>query len=85
MVRNATRFRNGLKKLGYIMLQKSVYIKLISNGSTFRTEQKYVRQFTPGKGSVLIIPIPLRHFIKIKSLAGEPFPLETLTSSIINL
>ncbi len=82
---NASRFRSGLKKLGYLMLQKSIYIKSIPNGSTYRTERKYVRQLAPSSGQVDILPIPLKHFVKISTLTGSPLDLNYFNGPIIEL
>lgn len=58
-------FRSGLKKLGYLMLQKSVYYKMLTNISTLATERNAVEKLVPTEGSVQFLPIPLRVFRKI--------------------
>ena len=67
------------------MFQKSVYYKMLSNGSTFPTEQKAVKQLVPSEGSVQILPVPLRIFGKMTTLVGPDFDMDRLTNPIIEI
>ncbi|MDO4569455.1 MAG: CRISPR-associated endonuclease Cas2 [Planctomycetia bacterium] len=85
MRRQYTHFLSGLKRLGYLMLQESVYYKLLTNVSTFSTEQRAVQRIAPTEGTVQFLPIPLGTFKKMTALTGREFDMERLTAPIIEV
>jgi len=83
--RSYRKFRVGLKKGGYTMLQKSVYYKLLVNVSLWRSERKKVSAIVPAEGNVLLLPVSLRQFSRMTCLVGVPFPFLELCSPIIEI
>lgn len=83
--RQYTQFLSGLKRLGYLMFQESVYYKLLTNVSTYAAEQESVQRLAPSDGSVHFLPIPLGTFTKMTALTGPPFDRVRLTSPILEI
>ena len=69
--RGAARFRRGLIRNGYTMLQRSIYFKLITNVSLSSYEYKQISEMFPGRGDVRFLPIPLNQFSRIQTLGQE--------------
>ena len=69
--RNYRKFRNGLIKAGFIMMQESVYCKLLLNASAERTIREAVRKIQPPKGIVQLLTITEKQFSKIEYLTGS--------------
>lgn len=69
--RNYRKFRNGLIKNGFIMMQESVYCKLILNTTAEIYVREAVKKIRPPKGLVQILTITEKQFSKIEFLIGE--------------
>lgn len=69
--RNYRRFRNGLVKNGFIMMQESVYCKLLLNSTADRTVREAIRKLRPPSGIVQIMTITEKQFSKIEYLTGQ--------------
>lgn len=69
--RNYRRFRNGLLKNGFIMMQESVYSKLLLNSTADQTVREAIRKIKPPNGIVQILTITEKQFSKIEYLTGE--------------
>lgn len=65
------RFRNGLIKNGFIMMQESVYCKLLLNATADQTVREAVRKLKPSHGLVQIMTVTEKQFSKIEYLTGE--------------
>lgn len=65
------RFRNGLIKNGFIMMQESVYCKLLLNSTADRTVREAIRKLRPPSGLVQIMTVTEKQFSKIEYLTGE--------------
>jgi len=83
--RESARFRKRLLRLGYRMLQESIYYKMIKNVSNLATEQKMVENILPENGNVQFLPLPLRQFMTMTPLLGTGFDFERLTASVIEI
>lgn len=83
--RKSARFRKRLLRLGYLMLQESIYYKMIKNVSSLDSEQKQVEQILPDVGNVQFLPLPLRQFMEMTPLLGNGFDFERLTASVIEI
>jgi len=64
-------FVSKLKKTGFIMLQKSVYIKLSINITNVEKTIKLVKNFKPKEGNVAILTITEKQFAEIEYIIGE--------------
>lgn len=69
--RNYRKFRNGLIKNGFIMMQESVYCKLLMNSTADQSVREAVKKFRPPKGTVQMLTITEKQFAKIEFLTGE--------------
>lgn len=78
-LRNYRGFRNKLMKLGFMMLQKSVYMKLAFNPTVEKALVDKVKHIKPPKGLVQILTITEKQFGNIRTIVGE-YTSETLDS-----
>ena len=69
--RNYRKFRTGLVKNGFIMMQESVYCKLLMNSTADQSVREAVRRIRPPKGIVQMLTITEKQFSKIEFLTGE--------------
>lgn len=65
------QFRNGLVKNGFIMMQESVYCKLLLNSTAVQTTREAIRRIRPPRGIVQIMTITEKQFSRIEYLTGE--------------
>ncbi len=66
-----TRFRKHLIKMGFIMLQQSVYAKLALNMTAAEVLMKNVRQHRPTEGVIQMLTITEKQFSKMEYVLGE--------------
>lgn len=64
-------FRKYLVKSGFIMMQQSVYSKLIMNGVAGEAIKKRIRENLPPEGLVEMLEITETQFGRIEYLLGE--------------
>lgn len=69
--REYNRFHKFLLKNGFIMMQKSVYTKLVINNVTSNAVKHRVRNNLPPDGTVELLEITENQFSKIEYLVGE--------------
>ena len=69
--REYNRFHKFLLKNGFIMMQKSVYTKLVINNVTSNAVKQRVRDNLPTDGVVELLEITENQFSKIEYLVGE--------------
>ena len=65
------RFHKYLLKNGFIMMQKSVYTKLVINNVTSAAVKQRIRDNVPKEGIVELLEITENQFSKIEYLVGE--------------
>ena len=65
------RFVRLLKKQGYIMMQKSIYVKLLVNDSAVTAQKKIISDNIPKEGFISILSITEKQFQSIDNLIGE--------------
>lgn len=78
--REYRKFRKFLIKLGFIMLQESVYVKLVLNSTAARTVQENIKRNAPPKGLVQLINVTERQFASMEFVIGS-FESEYVVSS----
>ncbi len=78
--REYRKFRKFLIKLGFIMLQESVYVKLVLNSTAARTVQENIKRNAPPKGLVQLINVTERQFASMEFVTGS-FESEYVVSS----
>ena len=77
--RNYNRFRKFLIKNGFLMMQESVYCKLLMNPTAEQNLAEQLRKNRPSKGVVQLLTITEKQFSKIEYLTGE-FHSEVISS-----
>lgn len=81
--RGYRRFRKAILKKGYILIQESVYAKLISNTITAGTEAKELKIIAPKGSSVAVLPLTITEFSKMKCISGAGFDFSTFCDDIL--
>ena len=66
-----TKFVKNIKKLGFYMIQESVYAKMSINQLAFEGTLNSLKKIVPSNGSVLVLTITEKQFSQIKILSGE--------------
>ena len=69
--REYNRFHKFLLRNGFIMMQKSVYTKLVINNVTSAAVKQRVRDNVPTDGLVELLEITENQFSRIEYLVGE--------------
>ena len=69
--RDYTVFHKYLIKNGFIMMQKSVYSKLVINGVTSQAVKERVSRNLPPEGIVELLEVTENQFSRIDYLVGE--------------
>ncbi|MCI9031506.1 MAG: CRISPR-associated endonuclease Cas2 [Clostridia bacterium] len=69
--RDYSHFRKFLLKNGFIMMQKSVYTKLVINNVTSALLRQKVRDNLPPSGLVEMLEVTENQFAKIEYLVGK--------------
>lgn len=64
--RNYTRFRKFLIKEGFIMLQESVYCKLVLNHSVMKSIQNKIEKNSPSNGLIQLLCITEKQYASMK-------------------
>ena len=69
--RKYRQFVKNIKKLGFYMLQKSVYVKMSIDQRSAESVIKQVERFVPNSGNVAILMITEKQFNDINFLLGD--------------
>jgi len=69
--RNYTQFRKFLIKNGFIMMQKSVYSKLVLNATAADMMMRNVRKNKPDNGVVQMLKITEKQYASIEFVIGD--------------
>ena len=75
-------FHKYLKQSGFLMLQQSLYVKMITASSN-KSEYHRLRKYAPVKGNVLVWSFSLNAFQKMTVVAGNNFDFHTLFDEIL--
>ena len=66
-----TLFRKYLLKNGFLMLQESVYCKLVQNSTAADTISENVRKNRPEEGLVQLLKVTEKQYAKMEYIVGE--------------
>lgn len=69
--RDYSRFRKSLIRNGFIMLQESVYCRMVLNQNVASATCTNVRKNKPPKGLVQILTVTEKQFAKMEFVTGE--------------
>ena len=64
-------FRKFLLVNGFIMLQESVYVKLVLNGTSVRLLEKQLREHKPVDGNICLLTVTEKQYSKMEILTGD--------------
>lgn len=64
-------FRRGLIKNGFMMLQESVYCRMVLNASVERSVADVLRRIRPAKGIVQILTVTEKQYANMEYLTGR--------------
>lgn len=64
-------FRKALIREGFIMLQESVYCKLMTTPSVENSVRNLIQKYKPDKGLVQLLIITEKQFAKMEFIVGE--------------
>ena len=70
-ISNNQKFIKKLKKIGFYMLQFSVYTKVLINQSEYDRIIKKVKQIIPHKGNIIILKLTDKQYNEMIYLNGE--------------
>lgn len=76
---NYNKFRKCLIKNGFVMMQESVYCKLLLNSTAEQTVTALIRKNKPPKGIVQLLTITEKQFSRMEYITGE-FHSDVITS-----
>ncbi len=69
--RNYRQFRRFLMKNGFLMVQESVYSKLVQNSTAAETVADNVRKNKPTEGLVQLLKVTEKQYGKMEFIVGE--------------
>lgn len=69
--RNYRNFRNILIKNGFMMLQESVYCRILITPTAEKTAMNIIRKNKPPEGNVQMLSVTEKQFSKMEYLVGE--------------
>ncbi|MBQ4071453.1 MAG: CRISPR-associated endonuclease Cas2 [Clostridia bacterium] len=69
--RNYRKFRNCLIKNGFLMLQESVYCRMLITPTAERTAMDIIRRNKPPAGVVQMLSVTEKQFEKMEYIVGE--------------
>jgi len=69
-LRTYTQFRKSLIKDGFVMMQESVYTKILLNGTMAQLTMEKLKKYVPNKGLVQSLLVTEKQFTSIKYLTG---------------
>lgn len=69
--RNYRKFRKALIKNGFIMMQESVYCKLLTTPSVEKSVKNLIQKNKPEKGIVQTLLVTEKQFSKMEFVVGE--------------
>ncbi len=69
--RNYLLFRKFLVNEGFIMMQESVYSKIVMNSEQSNLLAKRIRKNAPSKGLIQLLTITEQQYAKIENIIGE--------------
>ena len=69
--KNASKFRTSLIKLGFFMMQFSVYVKICKGLSSTKSTVRAVKRILPPYGNIRVLTITEKQFDNMQILLGE--------------
>lgn len=64
-------FRKFLMKNGFVMIEKSVYARMVINGNSRKSVEELVRKNKPPKGLVALMTVTEKQFAGMEFITGD--------------
>lgn len=80
-VRRYTHFHKFLLSNGYIMMQYSVYSKILQNKDTAKWHMDFLKKHLPSEGSVFSLTITEKQYASMERLVGSKLALDKKITS----
>ena len=77
------QFRKKLIRSGFIMMQKSVYVKLLRNVSGAEKEISSVKSSAPPIGTIHLVSLSMNEFKSFVTIQGEPFNMALFAEDMV--
>ena len=74
-----TKFLRSLKKLGFFIFQKSIYMKMVIDQQAASAVEREVRKIVPKDGFIGVLQITEKQFSDLKIILGE-FSTDVISS-----
>lgn len=68
--RNYRRFRKFLLSSGFVMIEESVYTRMVINGNARRAVEESVRKNRPPEGLVALLTVTEKQFANMEMITG---------------
>ena len=78
--RNYRRFRKFLLKSGFVMIEESVYTRMVINGNARRALEESVRKHKPPEGLVALLTVTEKQFANMEMITGD-YETDVITST----
>lgn len=78
--KNYRLFRKSLLKDGYIMMQQSVYCKMVIDGPSAESAAKRLKKNKPPQGLVQLLKVTEKQFASIKEITGSKIDSDAIDS-----
>lgn len=75
------KFVKNLKKIGFYMLQYSVYVKTLTNQSEFERISNKIQQIIPKKGNIIVLRLTDKQYNDMIYLKGDKNRFDILVGS----
>ena len=69
--RNYCRFRKFLLRLGFSMVEESVYGRMVINGNSMKAITDAIRAHRPPDGVVALLPVTEKQFSNMEFIVGD--------------
>ncbi len=69
-IRDYTKFRKQLIQSGFVMMQYSIYTKILQNKSGLKSIENKITEITPKSGLVQMMVVTEKQFLNIKNITG---------------
>lgn len=76
--KNYSRFHNRIKRMGFYMIQYSVYTKVLTNETNYNQIKKKLSVIIPNSGNVIIFKLTEKQFQGLIYLRGEKNVFENI-------
>lgn len=80
-IRRYTRFHKFLLKNGYVMMQYSIYSKILQNKDSLNWHMEVLKKNLPPDGSVMTLSITEKQYAGMKKLVGSKKALDKKITS----